>query len=301
MTTRRITDRHAESRETPRRLTVSARPAGPRQGPDDSAAFSFGAVRHSVRREAEPVGTRDRETSRQRLIAVAMRPCFCCEVGFEPCDVCRDRTRLEARETCDYCLGTGYRNCDFCGGSGLVTYDAIPAPLRVPVAIERIREAARRLDAVLHRTLPASSRDEPRCRLEECARTLLEMNRETAILENGLAILDAEARSGPRSRDTLARVIRFCLQRADACERRMREILRGMAALSQRLAQGGEVSAEGRETARKLASLYAALLSRPTLFAGTGFERTLLSTALARLRKVSASSAPLPGSAGVKP
>jgi len=64
-----------------------------------------------------------------------------------------------------------------------------------------------------------------------------------------------------------------------------------MAVSALRLARQSKHRTKDREIAVKRAAFYVSLLKRPELLTGTGFERALLSVAIERLRKASASPA----------
>lgn len=285
MTTRRIRTRQidAPGRMPGSRSMSSAGAVNPCVASDDSGAFRLPDARDSHRTSGVLLSGLDRGAAAHRMTAEATRSCFCCKGGLDRCDACKGRGYSEDRDTCDRCVGTGYRNCDFCGGSGLVTDDVLTPELRVSVAVERIREAVRQLQAEPER--PVLSAEDPGRSLEEGGRALLRMNRLTAMLEDGLELLRAQKRVADRGSRELTRAERFCLERAVECRRRLREIIKGMAVSAARLARMSEPLTASREVARKRAAFFAGLLKRSGLLTGTGFDRVLLDTAGERLRE----------------
>lgn len=287
MTSRRVRTRHPDVSGYPGSVLPAARAVSPRSAPDDSGTFCFADARYQHQSGGILLGGLESCVAVEQLAAEAMRPCVCCRDGLERCDVCQGRGCSEDRDTCDHCLGLGSASCDFCGGSGLVTCDAIAPPLRVAVAIERIREASRQLDAVMHRPADPSSRSSLRQSLEENGRALLATNRLAAVIEDALHLLEAESRKEPGGGRDLSRVIRIGLKRAFECFLRMRETMRAMTASAQWLAKlSGPRTASG-EIAAKRAAFYASLLKRTEMLTGTGFERALLRATIERLRHAS--------------
>ena len=170
----------------------------------------------------------------------------------------------------------------------MVGYDAIAPGLRVGVAVERIKEASRQLDAMIRRPRAPSSGDRHWEGIEEDGRTLLAMNRLAAMIEDSLHLLQADDQNQTRGKRDFSGVIRFGLTRAVKCIRQMHETMKGMAVSARRLARSSEPRTRNREIAAKRAAFYTSLLRRPELLKGTGFERVLLSTALEKLRGTSA-------------
>lgn len=287
MTTRRIRTRQIDAlgRMPGSRSMSSAGAVNPCVASDDSGAFRLPDARDSHRTSGVLLSGSDRGAAAHRLTAEATRSCFCCKGGLDRCDACKGRGYSEDRDTCDRCLGTGYRSCDFCGGSGLVIEDGLAPDLIVAVAIERIRDAARQLKVILDRPVLAVSVDDPGRSLEEGGRALLQVNRLVAMLEEGLHLLRAENRKVAGGRRDLLRVVRFCLERVLDCQRRMREIIKGMAIAAERLAELSGPRMEDREVAAKRAAFFAGLLKRSGLLTGTGFDRVLLDKAGERLRQ----------------
>jgi len=291
MTYRRLNTRYHEMSGYTRNVLPAARAVRPHSTPDDSGAFCFADARYQSRSSGVVLGKSESCMAVERLAAEATRPCVCCRGGLERCDVCQGRGRSEDRDTCDYCLGLGYASCNFCGGSGLVGYDAIPPELRVGAAVERIREASRQLDAMMRRPATPSPGGELQQGLDEDGRTLLALNRVAATIEDSLHLLQAEKQSQARGNQDLSRAIRFGLKRAAECILQMRTVMKNMAVSALRLARQSKHRTKDREIAVKRAAFYVSLLKRPELLTGTGFERALLSVAIERLRKASASPA----------
>lgn len=288
MTFRRMKNRRPESSGDLRSTPPAARAVSPRSAPDDSGAFGFADTRYQRQSGHILLGRRESRAAVDQRSAEVVHPCVCCKRGLERCDVCQGRGRSDDRDTCDHCLGTGYRSCDFCGGSGMVARDSVPAELRVSAALELIRKAARQLDASMNRTASPLPADEPLRSLQENGRALLRMNRLAAMFEDGLHLLQMEMPTQPGGRDNVSQEARFCLKRALDCQQCMREIVRRMAVSAQRLAEMSTPQTEDREIAAKRADFYASLLRRSGLFTGTGFERVLLNAAIRRLREASA-------------
>jgi len=272
-----------------RNVLPAARAVRPKSTPDDSGAFCFADARYQYRSGSIPSGRSRSCVAVEQLTAEAMRPCGYCRDGHERCGVCQGRGCSEDRDTCDHCLGLGSCTCGFCGGSGLVTCDAVAPELRVAVAIERIKEASRQLDAITRQPSTPSAGSGSQQSLDEVGRTLLALNRVAAMIEDSLHLLQAETQNRPGGEQDLSRVIRFGLKRAAECILQMRAIINGMAVSARQLARQSKRRTKEREIAVKRAAFYASLLRRPELLTGTGFERVLLIAAIEKLRKASAS------------
>lgn len=79
----------------------------------------------------------------------ALAPCYCCERGRMTCEQCEGADTITANgRYCEECGGTGYTPCTFCGGSGFLSFDAIPANLVEAVAGQRLKWAGRLLRGV---------------------------------------------------------------------------------------------------------------------------------------------------------
>jgi hypothetical protein len=115
------------------------------------ALFLSTSVRAAVPRTKNllsDVQTAIGETRAHELVAAfASLKCLYCHRGFSRCERCEGSGRAEVpTDACLSCSGLGAARCDFCGGSGLATYNFVPAGLRAAVASVRSQSAVAQVD-----------------------------------------------------------------------------------------------------------------------------------------------------------
>jgi len=210
------------------------------------------------------------------IVAYAHHPCFYCKKGLETCEACKGRGHWEDNTLCETCVTTGVARCDFCDGAGLVTYNAMPPSLRMPVAIERVKLATKGLEAILQRPAPRPSQSQPHECLKSCAKRLIDVNRLMGIFENALVLAKAMGDSMLRSRPIIAKILRACLRCAPQGLQRIREVLQCMAACARYEAQDMRLAPAARGTAKRRVVLLESLLKPSSVFAGTALEHSFL-------------------------
>ncbi|MBP7933420.1 MAG: hypothetical protein KA354_02120 [Phycisphaerae bacterium] len=245
--------------------------AGLTSGPNPSDATLLGWLAHTIGPQAT-----------LRVIAsYARQPCFCCHNGLEPCDSCDGRGHSGGSEVCVQCLGLGAARCDFCAGSGLVTYDAVPHGLQVPVALRRMKDAVSRVRQHLDQPLPRVSDVEPISSLRQAAKALSDLNRALGVFENGLLFSKDSTNCGRKTQTELAHVVRSSVQCTVACRSRMRELIEVMAGAARLAAESVSQDARHRAILLEQARFYDSCLGRSDPFAGTGLEHPYLDKAVA--------------------
>lgn len=284
MKSRRIPTWRSELSGRVTRATSAARAFSPGSAPDDSGAFSLAGTRGPDGSSGLPLG-RPGGSATERLAAEASRPCFACIGGLERCVVCKGRGFSDDRDTCDHCLGTGRRNCDFCAGSGLITHEALAPEIRLAVALEQMRSAMSRADTELSHGPRAVAGANPSESLQAGLEALLRVNRLLGLMENGLHLLKMALPKGPGHKGALDRLARLFMRCVTKWQAQMRAIVRQMAQAARREVESSGLSPVQREFALKRATLYASLLRREEMFAGTSFDRPLLNGAMKELSR----------------
>lgn len=225
-----------------------------------------------VRWLIKAIGKRD---ASRLIIAYAHHPCFYCKKGLEPCEACKGRGHW-GDTLCETCVTTGVARCDFCDGAGLVTYNAMPSSLRLPAAIERVKLATKGLQTILQRPAPRPSQSQPHECLKSCAKRLTDVNRLMGMFENALVLAKTVGETSPRSRPTVAKILRVCLRCAPQGLQRILEIIQCMAACACYMAQDMRLAPAARGTAKRRGVLLESLLKPSSTFAGTALEHSFL-------------------------
>jgi hypothetical protein len=118
--------------------------------------------------------------------AFALKECFYCKGGLERCDACGGRGYHPDQTICERCIGLGRAACDFCTGSGWVTYNYVPAGLRLPVILERAKVAAGNAETLLRKATPAVSERSSSATGRSLAKELVQLNRLMGVFENAI-------------------------------------------------------------------------------------------------------------------
>ena len=182
----------------------------------------------------------------------ATYPCFYCDKGLNPCEACSGTAWNEDGSACEECLGLGHAFCDFCKGSGWVTIDFVPAGLRLPVLIERLELADKRLRGALG---PMERPD-----TKTLSARLVALNQVLAVLENTVL---AVKESLPHDRETGAtgeKIIQACAGDGRKAHKALMHVLEAMR--HHALAKAQQSSGIHAEHAQQRAMLYEGILAR---------------------------------------
>jgi len=221
-----------------------------------------------------------KEAAARLVTAFAAHPCLYCKKGLEHCEACDGHGRRNDGTLCERCLTIGLARCDFCDGAGFLQYIAIPAGLRMAVALERIRLAGGRLAALLKQPAPRADPDDPQGAMKEAARGLLELNRELGILENAYTAAREAARSRTGPKELPAKIVATAIRYAIAGFKRMHRLLECMALCAENELHATDLSASARELAKARSRFFRQLLKPGSAFAGTCLEHSLLQKAI---------------------
>ena len=200
--------------------------------------------------------------------AFALKECFYCKSGLERCDACDGRGYHRDGAICERCVGLGVAACDFCTGSGWVTYNYVPAGLRLPVILERARAATGKAKALLRKAIPTVSERSSRETGKALAKELVQLNRLMGVFENAivagekLVAYDSETEPGVR------KLVNTCLHAARELQTRTRHVLRGLADFA-RLESTRAAKPAARTVAARRAKFYDGLVASEN-FLGSG-------------------------------
>lgn len=77
---------------------------------------------------------------RALIKSFAFAPCYYCSAGRMTCELCDGADTISANgRYCEECGGAGATPCSFCGGSGFLSFDAVPPSLATTVASRRLK------------------------------------------------------------------------------------------------------------------------------------------------------------------
>ncbi len=247
-----------------------------------AAAVTDGTVPAGVKLQRWLTGQIGRQATAKLIHAYAKQPCFGCNRGLETCESCEGQGRWKDGTICDRCIGMGLEHCGFCNGTGLITYNAIPADLRISAMFDRVDRAVRRLRALLELPLPDIGRNSPQDVLRQSTQTSPDLDRWLGVLENALLLAKEEVEARPGARAELVDIMRTTLQTAAAGTLRMREIIKCMAHSAE---SGPQITQPGgpRGLDMRKAALFKSRLESSRGFAGTALDRPFLSKALNRV------------------
>lgn len=242
---------------------------------------SFPQTAHSLGWITATIG---REATASLISAFAHYPCFGCTQGREKCEECGGTGRLADGSVCENCLGLGRARCGFCGGSGWVTLDFVPDVLKTPVIEQRARIAVARLANLLAEPLPEVAGVRLKQAFRACAELLLRLDRQLAVLDNALPIMEDVARAHPEMRKQLAKLARHCARAARGAEIRVRQLLKRMAAAARMDADDLPRTSLARERSAKKAQFYE-VLADTNVLSESGLHHAHLEAALKKARK----------------
>jgi hypothetical protein len=196
-----------------------------------------------------------------RLVkAFALKECFYCRSGLERCDACDGRGCHRDRAICERCVGLGVAACDFCTGAGWVTYNYVPAGLRLPVILERAKAATGQAEALLRKAVPAVSERSSHETGKALAKELVRLNRLLGVFDNAIVagekLVVRDSKAGPGVR----KLVKTCRHTARKLQTRTRRVLQGLAEFAR---------VESTRAAKPMARAVAA---RPENFLGSGLH-----------------------------
>jgi hypothetical protein len=210
-------------------------------------------------------------TETLRLVkAFALKECFYCKGGLERCDACDGRGYYRDGPICDRCIGLGVAACDFCTGSGWVTYNCVPAGLRLYVILARVKAATGKADTLMGKNDPAVSGRSSREKGKALAKELLLLNRLLGVFENAIVVgekLSAQdATAGPGVR----KLVKTCRRGARRLEPRVRQVVQALAEVA-RLDATRAIKPVARAVAARRAEFYQGLATSNDFF-GSGLH-----------------------------
>jgi hypothetical protein len=256
------------------RRAASMLAAAYRQNSFPQAARSLGWITAAIGREA----------TASLISAFAHYPCFGCAKGREKCEECAGTGSLADGSVCEICLGLGRARCGFCGGSGWVTLNLVPDVLKTPVIEQRARIAVARLADLLAEPLPEVAGVRPKQAFRACAKLLLRLDRQLAVLDNALPIMEDVPRAHPELREQLAKSTRHPVRAASGAEIRVRQLLKRMAAAARMDADNVPRASLARQRSAKRAQFYEALADANVL-SECGLHHAHLEAVLKKARK----------------
>lgn len=202
----------------------------------------------------------------QKLVhGFAVYPCMGCKGGIVACAACRGRGIGMRGDSCEPCVALGAVSCDFCAGSGWITYNFVPQPLRPFVILERTRIATTQAGRLPELAEAASPK--------VIAKEIVQTNRILGALDNAVGAAREHLQSHHVKQEIWRKAIASCAKAGIRLEKRVRLALKNMAAAP----SGGQKKAEDRNA-------YFAELSGSQQFAGTCLHHPNL----AEIRKAAA-------------
>lgn len=218
------------------------------------------------------------KTATIRLIrAFAKHPCVGCNNGLETCEECEGKGIDASNRVCESCIGLGVTDCGFCGGSGFVTYNFVPAGLRLVVVLERSQLVISRIKALLASPPPDVEQLSVAKATKAVSQQLLVAHRLLDMLNNAVG---ATLVTGPGLRDerVRAKCRSACFASAARLGARVRQLLRSLHSMNVQAAAAADHPAKRRAFARR-ANFYKRVGNSPD-FRGTGLYQVNLEKAL---------------------
>jgi hypothetical protein len=202
--------------------------------------------------------------------AFALRECFYCKGGLERCESCDGRGYHGDQTICERCMGLGVATCDFCTGSGWVTYNYMPAGLRMPVILERVKAASSKAKALLRKATPGIPEQSSRETGKVLAKDLVQLNRLLGVFDNAITAGDKLSAQGAESGPGMQKLLTSCQHAARRLEPRMRHVLRALGDVA-RLESTRAARPGARAVAARRAKFYDALAASEN-FLGSGLH-----------------------------
>lgn len=225
------------------------------------------------------------------LKAYARHPCFYCKNGVEPCEACKGQGYWQDDTLCETCVTTGVARCDFCNGTGFVTFNAIPADLRLLAAFERVKFAAGRTKVLVDRPAPRPSQSRPHECLKQCVIRLIEANRLMGVFENAVILVREISAFESGSRSFQLKIMKACRRYAPLAHERIHGILQCMSVCTRIEATIPRLTPRARNLANRRRAFLDSLLEPSSRFTGTALEHRFLFANLDELTRMLAGNA----------
>lgn len=202
--------------------------------------------------------------------AFALKECFYCKGGLERCEACDGRGHHRHTAICERCLGLGVAPCDFCTGSGWVTYNYVPAGLRLPVILERAKAATSRANELLRKATPTVSARGSRETGKALAKDLVQLNRLLGVFENAIVAGEKLVERDADHAAGMEKLVKTCLHAARRLQPRIRQALRALAEFA-RVESTRAAKPGARAVATRRAKFYDTLVASEN-FLGSGLH-----------------------------
>lgn len=170
--------------------------------------------------------------------ALAEARCMYCRGGLDACEECDRTGRADhGAAACSTCSGLGAVRCQFCGGSGLESYEAVPAGLLTAVASCRVdAAAARAARSAAHRPPDqVTAAGLPRVR-QALARHAVEQTRDLAVLVNAAQLARSHRGRDVAPRNLVGQLFARSARAAQSSRRQLAGVYRRLASASAHLA-----------------------------------------------------------------
>jgi hypothetical protein len=211
------------------------------------------------------------DAARALVAALSDAPCFGCKLGYESCQNCGGSGLVADALVCRACVGFGQSRCDFCTGSGLATYNALPADFRVEVMARRVARAIRLTDRL---AADGPGAGDAAAAIDREVALIMRFNKLLGVLENAVVAARTLIRTGQEDRARLEPLVKRIARSAASIEEQMRAALQRLAG-AYRSAEPDEASDVAQANRQARAAFYEDLLDSP-FFEGTGLEHFFL-------------------------
>ena len=220
----------------------------------------------------------------QKLIrAFARHACMGCRAGLILCEECGGKGHFSHERPCEKCVGLGAQNCDFCSGSGWITYNYVPAGMRVAVILERSRLVLAEVKTLLKTALPVVTGRNGASTRKEIGQQILRANRYLGAFSNAIGVAESESMGELHAAGALPKIKSVCVTAAARLDRRIRALLSALAKLSRLELERGRGSSQ-QELAQKRAEFYQHLVDSER-FVGTSLYHVHLAAPSRRKRQ----------------
>jgi hypothetical protein len=213
------------------------------------------------------------------IAALAAAPCFGCKLGYQDCERCGGDGMTADAQVCRTCVGFGRARCEFCSGSGLATYNALPADFRPHVMARRVARAIALIDRLKGEVppaagaLPASGAGDATDPAAFDRDQILRLNKLLGVLENAVIAARTLIRAGRGEQADFAPMAKRVISAAAIAEAQMRQSLRRLSA-SGASGPAGETDLDRAD--REARSTYYRELADSPHFEQTGLEHFFL-------------------------
>lgn len=151
----------------------------------------------------------------------AVYPCMGCKGGVLLCAQCQGRGTSSRGDPCEQCVSLGAASCDFCAGSGWITYNFVPQPLRPFVIMERTRIATSQACRILEMKNAGSPK--------AIAREIVQINRVLGALDNAMGAANEHLQSPHVKPQMWQKAIGSCAKAGIKLDQKIRAALKRMA------------------------------------------------------------------------